>query len=120
VSRFADMRRFALPLVIMVAVAAIAVPTCRMVGCDMDMGSMPLMPFNGPIVSSACGGQWEFSSGPAGILPSGTDALSLTLMAAFAVAVVLLAPQVAGHPVLVRVSNPPPPPEDPLGERFRV
>ena len=119
-SRFADMRRFALPLVIMVAVAAIAVPTCRMVGCDMGMGAMSFLPFNGPHLSSTCGGQWEFSSGPAGIMPSGTDTLLLTLMAAFAAAVVLLAPQLTSRPVLVRVSNPPPPPDDPLGERFRV
>lgn len=109
-----------LPLAIVVAIVAIAVPTCRMVGCDMKMGAMPLMPFSGTHASAACPGQWEFSTTPAGTLPTGSQTLLLTLILALFGAVLLLAPQVVAHPVLTRVSNPPPPPEEPRGERFRV
>ena len=37
-SVFAHMRRMILPLAVVVAVVAIAVPTCQMIGCDMEMG----------------------------------------------------------------------------------
>jgi hypothetical protein len=123
VSIFAHMRRMLLPLAIVVAIVAIAVPTCRMVGCDMDMGAMGAMrivPITGTHMSAACPGQWEFSSGVASIVPRGSDSLTLTLVAALFAAVVLFAPQVVARPVLARVSNPPPPPEEPRGERFRV
>jgi hypothetical protein len=122
-SRFTDIRRFALPLIMVVVLTAIAVPTCAMVGCDMDMGplgAMPFVPFNGPRAASTCGGEWVLNSTPAGTLPSGPDTLLLTFLAAFVAAVMVLAPQSASRPVLVRVSNPPPPPDDPLGERCRV
>jgi hypothetical protein len=109
-----------LPLAIVVAIVAIAVPTCRMVGCDMNMGAMPFVPFSGTHASSDCPGQWELFTTPASTLPSGTESLLLTLVAALFAAVVLFAPQMSARPVLVRVSNPPPPPEEPRGERFRV
>ncbi len=119
-SAFATMRRLALPLAIVVAIVAIAVPTCHMVGCTMNSGAMGFVPFNGPHFSSLCGGLWAFDSAPAGTVPSGIDALFLMLLAAFAGAVALLAPQVTGRPVLARACNPPPPPVRPRGERFRV
>ena len=119
-SVFAHMRRMLLPLAIVVAIVAIAVPTCRMVGCDMSMGAMPFVPFNGSHISADCPGQWEVFTAPSSTLPSGSYSLILTLVAALVAAVVLFAPQVAPRPVLARVSNPPPPPEDPRGERFRV
>ena len=72
-----------LPLAVVVAIVAIAVPTCRMVGCDMgDAGAMPFVPHNGPHVSSMCLGQWELSTSPTGIVPSGSDPLVLSLVAA--------------------------------------
>lgn len=115
------MRRLFLPLAIVVAIVAVAVPTCRMVGCDMgDMGAMPMVPHNGPHASSMCPGQWELSSSPTGIVPGGSDPLVLSLFAALAAAVVLLAPQRAARLNFAYVGDPPPPPQDPRGERFRV
>jgi hypothetical protein len=121
VSVFAHMRRMLLPLAIVVAIVAIAVPTCQMINCDMDMsGGMPFVPFSGTRMSADCPGEWAVFTAPASTLPGGSDSLLITLLAAIVAAVVLLAPQLAGRPVLVRVSNPPPPPEEPRGERFRV
>jgi len=114
------MRRMLLPLAIVVALVAIAVPTCQMIGCDMEMGGMPFVPFSGARMSADCSGEWALFTTPASTLPSGSDTLLVSLIAAITAAVVLLAPQLTGRPVLVRVSNPPPPPEDPRGERFRV
>jgi len=109
-----------LPLVVVLALVAIAVPTCRMVGCDMDMNAMPFVPFSGAHFASDCPGQWEMNSVPASTLPSSSDTILLTLVAALVVAFVAFAPQVSAQPVYARVSNPPPPPEEPRGERFRV
>jgi hypothetical protein len=120
VSVFAHMRRMLLPLAIVVAIVAVAVPTCQMINCDMEMGAMPFVPFSGTRMSAECPGEWAVFTSPASTLPSGSDSLLLTLVAAIFAAVVLLAPQLAGRPLLVRVSNPPPPPEEPRGERFRV
>jgi hypothetical protein len=120
VSVFAHMRRMLLPLTIVVALVAIAVPTCRMIGCDMDMGAMRIVPMGGTYLSAQCPGQWEFSSTPVSTVPNGSSAILLTLVAALVAAVVLIAPQSTSRFVLVRVSDPPPPPEDPRGERFRV
>jgi hypothetical protein len=117
---FAHMRRMLLPLAIVVALVAIAVPTCRMVNCDMDMGAMPFVPFSGAHLSADCPGQWEIFTTPTSTIPTGSNSLLLTLVAATVAAVVLLVPQVSARPLLARVSNPPPPPEGPRGERFRV
>lgn len=112
-----------LPLAIVVAIVAIAVPTCRMVNCTMDMnamGAMKIVPFHGPHFSAKCSGMWEVFTTPASTAPSSSDPLTLTLLAALAAAVILFAPRLVARPVLVRVSDPPPPPEEPRGERFRV
>jgi len=114
------MRRMVLPLAIVLAVVAIAIPTCRMVGCDMSMGAMPFVPFSGSHVSADCPGEWGVFTTPASTLPSSSDSLILTLAAALFAGVLLMAPQVVARPVLARVSNPPPPPDEPRGERFRV
>ena len=83
-------------MAIVVALVAIAVPTCQMVGCDMEMGAMPFVPFSGTHMSADCPGQWEFFTTPASTLPSGSDTLLLTLVAALVGAVVLFAPQIVG------------------------
>jgi len=114
------MRKALLPLAIVVAIVAVAVPTCRMVGCDMDMGAMRFVPMQGVHLTAPCPGTWELSSAPAGTVPNGGGSLLLTFIAALAAVVVLFSPQVVSRPVLARVSNPPPPPDDPLGARFRV
>jgi hypothetical protein len=119
-SVLAHMRRLLLPIAIVVAIVAIAVPTCRMVGCDMDMGAMRFIPHNGPHFSSMCPGQWEFSSAPTGILPTGSDPLVLGFAALAVAAFVLVAPRRMARPLFAYAGSPPPPPEDPLGARFRV
>ncbi len=119
-SILAHMRKLVMPLAIVVALVAIAVPTCTMIGCDMSMGAMPFVPFSGPRVTSDCPGEWAYFTAPASTLPAVSYSILLTLVAAIVAALVLFAPQMTSRPVLARVSNPPPPPEDPRGERFRV
>ena len=110
-----------MPLAIVVAIVAIAVPTCRMVNCDMgDMGAMPLVPHSGPHISAMCLGQWEISASPTGIVPTGSNPLILGLVAALAAAVIVFAPQRSTRFVYAFAGDPPPPPQDPRGERFRV
>ena len=120
-SALAHMRRLMLPLAIVVAIVAIAVPTCRMVGCDMgDMGAMAFVPFNGAHLSAMCPGQWEITSSPTGIIPSGSGPIVLGFLAALAAAVMLIAPQRTERLTFAFVGDPPPPPEDPRGVRIRV
>jgi hypothetical protein len=115
------MRRLLLPFAIVVALVAIAIPTYTMVGCDTGMmGAMAMPSTGGQTISSACTGQWELSTSPAGIVPTGTSSLLLGFAVALVAAVVLLAPQRSARFALTFVGDPPPPPHDPLGERFRV
>lgn len=118
-----NMNRFALTLAIMMALVAIAIPTCQMVGCDMGLmpsGAMPFMPDGGAYTD--CPGEWVVNSGgQSGIIPSGIDSMTLTLLAGIvALAVFVLAPNVQVSRVQSYRTDPPPPPEDPLGMRFRV
>jgi len=121
VFRAANIHRVALPLVIAMAIVAIAIPTCRMINCDMDMGKgMPFMPRGLGIFNPACAGEWVTSTGPSAIVPSGVQSLLLTLIAAVVAVVALFAPQFTARPVFAFSAQPPPPPESPRGERFRV
>jgi len=116
-----NMNRVLLPLAIMVAMVAIVLPTCQMIGCDMgSMKAMPFMPDGGAY--SDCPGQWVLNtSHAAGIVPSGADSLTMTfLIAVLAVGVVLFAPQASRRPVVAYTGDPPPPLEDSFGARFRV
>jgi len=118
-----NMNKFALTLAIMMALVAVALPTCQMVGCDMGvmpMGAMPFMPQGGAY--SDCPGEWVVNStGQSGIIPSGIDTTILTLLAGIvALAVFVLAPKMQVSHVRDYRVEPPPPPEDPLGMRFRV
>jgi len=82
VFRYVNMQRFALPLAIMVALVAVVLPTCQMVGCDMNgMTAMPFMPQGGAFTD--CPGQWVVNtSGSNGIVPSGLDSLTFSLLIA--------------------------------------
>jgi hypothetical protein len=116
----ANNRRVAMALVVMMAVVAIAIPTCTMIGCDMSMsGGMPYMP-SGTGIFNSCAGEWITNTGPAGVLPSGLENIVLAL-GAFVVAVAItLAPRESTRTVRVLAAEPPPPPEDPLGQRTRI
>lgn len=118
-----NMNRFALTLAIMMALVAIAIPTCQMVGCDMGLmpnGAMPFMPDGGAYTD--CPGEWVVNSGgQSGIIPSGMNSMILTLLVGIvALAVFTRAPRMQISHVRDYRVDPPPPPQDPLGMRFRV
>ena len=116
-----NMRKLTLPLILVVAVVAVIIPACQMVGCTGSMRYLPLITdvtsFTNP---SSCGGTFVFDKTPTAIVPAGADSLTLTLVAALGVAAVLFAPRVEARPVRIVRIEPPPPPEDPRGERFLV
>jgi len=116
-----DKRRMMLALVIAVAVVAVAIPTCQMVACSMDMsgGMMRVFPTTSASIHNACDGTWISSTSPLGVT-SEFSALILALIAAFAGALMLFAPQLSAQVVRVQDANAPPPPLDPRGERFRL
>lgn len=113
-----DIRKFALPLLLAVTVAVVLVPTCQMVGCTMS--AMPFFGGPGAAVSSPCGGTYVANLAPLGVVPAGLDALILTFLAAVIALVPLLFSGVSSRPLAVEVIEPPPPPEDPRGERLRL
>jgi hypothetical protein len=112
------MRKTAVALAIVIALVAIVVPTCRMVGCSMEMGFMSSGMGLGFLPN--CGGTYVMSGAPAAVLPAGADSLTLALVAAVVAAIALFRPRVATRLVRIIDAAPPPPPEDPRGERFRV
>jgi len=112
-----------LALVVAFAVIAVAIPTCQMIGCTMNMsgGMMRISTLPGPSISNACDGSWVASSGSQyGVPPSESTIALLCLLAAIAAAVVLFSPRVEMRPVRFADANGPPPPVDPRGERFTV
>jgi hypothetical protein len=116
----ANNRRVAMALVVMMAVVAIAIPTTTMIGCDMGMsGGMPYMP-SGTGIFNGCLGEWATNTGPVGVLPSGAESLLLALSVAIVAVAVTLAPRQTAAPARILATEPPPPPEDPLGQRTRI
>jgi hypothetical protein len=107
-------------LVVMMAVVAIAIPTCTMIGCEMGMsGGMPYMP-SGTGIFNSCAGEWVTNTGPAGVLPSGLENIVLVLGAIIVAVAITLAPHESHSMVRILAAEPPPPPEDPLGQRTRI
>lgn len=114
-------RRFAVPLVAIVAIVAVIVPTCQMVGCAGAMRF--LMPITDGLAITGptdCGGMFVYSSAPLAVSPSGVTPLLLTLMAALAVLVPVLFTPRAEFAFASFVRMEPPPPDDPRGERIRI
>ena len=115
------MRKLIVPLIVAVAIVAVVIPSCQMIGCTMPMRFMPLITdgvsFTNP---SSCGGTFVFGNAPSAVVPSGANSLMLTLVAALAIAAVLFSPRVEASPLRIVRVEPPPPPEDPRGERFLV
>jgi len=112
-------KRALIALAIVVAFVAIAVPTCRMVGCSMG-GAMPFGNTDMAGFFGDCGGTYVSSSAPSAIVPAGADSLVLALVTAVVAAVALTKPPVLVQAIRVHDSDPPPPPEDPRGERLRL
>lgn len=110
-----------LAIAVVVALVAIVLPTCRMVGCSMEPGGVA--PWGVQKVAglfSDCGGEYVFGSAPYAVVPSGADALTVTLVSAVIVALALLAPSMSSHHAFIAESPPPSPPEPPLGVRLRL
>lgn len=113
-------RRYLMPVFIAVAVLAIAIPTCQMIGCTMDMSHGMFWPGSAPSIHGLCDGRWIASAAPAGVMPTGIESLVLAVFAAVFAAFVLFAPNSAMRRVAVVRAEPPPPPLDPRGERSRI
>jgi hypothetical protein len=114
-----DRRRMMLTLVIAIAVIAVAIPTCQMVACSMDMshGMMRIFPTTSASIHGACDGTWVSNASPLGVT-SEFSTLILALIAGFAGALVLFAPHASAVPIRFASANAPPRPLDPRGERF--
>ena len=81
------------------------------------------MPFghqSSPGFFGDCGGTFVTSTSPSAVVPAGADALVLALVSAVMAALVLFRPLPPVRLVRVHASDPPPPPEDPQGERLRL
>lgn len=118
-TRIADrFRSILVPLLIVVAFVAIMVPTCQMIGCT-GMMAIPRA-IGGPVFHNVCPGTLVVSATPTAVVPDGASSLLLTLMAAIVVAAIIFTPRVSVRPVRIMDATPPPPPSEPLGERFRV
>jgi hypothetical protein len=121
-----DSRKALIALTVAVAFVAIVIPTCRMIGCSMDMATMGAMDAmhhvgSGVILSSSCDGEWSTTTSPFAVVPPGLETFLIALFAAVLATVALFSPQVVSRPVHIADAMPPPPlPQDPLGVRFRV
>ena len=117
------MRQALLPLVVIVAIAAIAVPACQMVGCNMPTGSM-MMRFvhHGPlgVFTGQCPGEFVTHQGPLALAPSGSDTFLLSFVAAAIGAAVLLFGDNRPRALRVLAALAPRPPNDPLQGRLRI
>lgn len=123
-SLFRNKRSALVALTVMVVFVAVIVPTCRMVGCSMELG-MGAMPHHmsgtlATISADMCAGYYSFAGGiDAAVMPGAESLLSMIAIALFA-AIVLMRPQPAVRRVRIHDAAPPPPPEDPRGERLRL
>ena len=116
-----DNSRLMLVMAIAVAIVAIAVPTSQMIGCTMDMsGGMPFFPFSGTTVHGICGGVWVTNTGPAAVLPETVLLFAFALVAAIATLATRFSPRLELRAIRITGKAPPPPPEDPRGERLLI
>ena len=123
--RFDTYKRTLLLLAVIVAFVAVVVPSCRMVGCSMDMGGSMSMTMGGhlmgmPVIHGVCGGETLVSSAPDAIVPSGADSLTLASVAAVLAALAFFVPRVATSGAFVVPTASPPPPIPVRGERSRL
>jgi ABC-type spermidine/putrescine transport system permease subunit II len=104
-------------MVIIIAMVAVLLPLCMMVGCDMSASQMlgsSTLGFSNACVSTMT------SNAQAAIAPGNLQSLILTLVAALGAVFILTTPQFTMRLVRVVAEDPPPPPEDPRGARFLV
>ena len=98
-------------LVVVLAIVAIMVPTCVMVGCSMSGGAM-FVPFGTEAsFSSSCGGTYLFSKSPVGTVPSDVSSVLISFVAALLVVAVAFSPRLTADPIRSSRDGPPPPPD---------
>jgi hypothetical protein len=95
-------------LVVIVAIVALMIPTCAMVGCTMTGQSM-FMPFGNALsMHSLCGGTYVVSKSPLSTGPVNTNAsLWLVTVAALVMAFSLVAPRAEADPIRSARDGPP-------------
>ena len=123
VARNSYMKQALLPLVIIVAITAIAVPACQMVGCNMETGSMAMrLVHHGPLAvfTSRCSGEYVTHQGPPALIPNGSDGTLISLVVAAIAAAVLLFGDNQPRALRVVAALAPRPPNDPLRGRLRI
>lgn len=121
--RLANNRKALIALTVAIAFVAVVVPTCRMVGCSMDMGSLGMTHHLGstPAMNSTCGGEYTTTDGSLlGVIPVGIETLILALFATLLAARALFATVMQSRVLSVAYATPPPPPDSPLGVRLRL
>lgn len=119
-SRFGHNRRMMIALAVVIAVVAIVVPTCRMVGCSMPMSAPMMGHLPMTILFGDCGGELVYNGAPTAVVPSGLDSLTVALLAAVMAAVALALPRTTPRAVFVSETGSPPPPVEPGGMRLRL
>jgi hypothetical protein len=116
-----DKSKVLLTAMVVIAVLAVAIPTCQMIGCDMSAMCGTMMrivtPF-GQHLTAPCGGVWVSSGTVTGIVPTNLLSLLLALMAAFGLTAMFSSPERVTRPLFVIEANAPPPPIEPRGERY--
>lgn len=121
-------RRMLIAMTMIVVLVAVVFPTCRMIGCSMEMGPNGAMPISmhqlamGDMfrITGDCGGEYVTSETFDGLVPTGVEALLLALMAALVGGIVFMAPRVRFEASRLAYATPPPPPLEPRGERFLI
>ena len=122
-ARNSYMKQALLPLVVIVAITAIAIPACQMIGCTMPNGSMAMrLIHHGPmaIFTGQCSGEYVTHQGPLALTPNGSNATLLSFVVAAIAAAVLLFGDNRPRALRVVTALAPRPPNDPLGGRLRI
>jgi hypothetical protein len=118
----ADRSKMLIAVMVTIALLAVAIPTCQMIGCTMMCGGMMrISTLPGPWIGAACGGTWVGGGSQAATVPNGSFSALIALLAALGAAVLLMfSPNRAARLLFVAEANAPPPPLDPRGERHRL
>jgi hypothetical protein len=116
-----DSRKTMMNVMLAIALLAVAIPMCQMIGCEMGMcGGM--MPFHhhGTTLGNPCGGTWVGSASQVGILPTNIFSALIALIAAIGLMAFVMPMMRESRQLVVIEANSPPDPIPPRGERFRV
>lgn len=113
-------RKTIIAIALVFAFVAVVVPTCRMVGCSMSGGMSWGNNAHGLGIFGTCGGTFVTNAATAAAVPPTGYSVLLALIAALIAVIVFYEPPVAVERIRVHASDPPPPLEDPRGERLRI